>query len=58
MTQPGDQLIGKTVASVEISDSETLITFSDGSEIAITIDETGGDYGSPFLDTVITTPTN
>lgn len=33
----GNNLIGKTVASVEICDREVLITFTDHSEIAMTV---------------------
>jgi len=54
MTTNGESLIGKTVASVEISDGEVLLTFTDNSEIAMTLETTGGDYGTPYISTVVT----
>lgn len=58
MQQFGDKLIGKIVATVEASDSEVLVTFDDGSEIAVTLSETGGDYSVAILETAITTGTS
>jgi len=49
-------ILGKTVATVEICDNEVLITFTDNSEIAMVLSETGGDYGTPYIETCITNP--
>lgn len=56
MPQFGDELLGLTVESVESSDSELLIRFANGAELAVTLSETGGDYGVAALETTITQP--
>jgi hypothetical protein len=53
-TDPFACLVGKTVASVEVCDTEALVAFTDGSELAVTLETTGGDYGTPVLSAVAT----
>lgn len=50
-------LVGKVVAAIKVRDTEVLFTFTDGSEIAINLATTGGDYGHAYLNCDLSTNT-